>query len=472
MMSTIEIPPRFLERMQNWLGAEFPAFVSVLQQPPQSGLRLNLLKISIADFLNLSPFVLSPIPWCPEGFFIRGEDRPGKHPYHAAGLYYLQEPSAMAVVELLDPQPGERIIDLAAAPGGKATHIAARLQGQGMLVANDLHSQRAWDLVKNLERWGARNIVVTNEPPHRLADQWGAFFDRVLLDAPCSGEGMFRRSLEARLDWSPEIVRACAVRQSGLLPQAARLVRPGGRLVYSTCTFSPEENEAVVSNFLKGHPDFEPVEIKTRVTFEPAHPEWLGIEADLPHWGGQYRLLPHKGFPEGHFIAVLRRRSGGEWQEVRPFPIRLIPLAQRREIQKWLASLGQVDIDPLRLTLYGRRLYAITPAAIDLGRLRVILPGWFLGEIKKERIEPSHALLLALEGKQIAHRLNLSADHPAVRKYLTGEALQEGMLAENERQVLADKGWLAICVDGYPLGWGRVVDKIIKNHLPKAHRLS
>ena len=469
-MSTVEIPPRFLERMRDWLGAEFPAFLSVLHQPPQSGLRVNLLKISIADFLKRAPFDLRPIPWCPEGFFVGGEGRPGKHPYHAAGLYYLQEPSAMAVVDLLDPQPGERIIDLAAAPGGKATHIAARLKGQGLLVANDLHSQRAWDLVKNLERWGARNVIVTNEPPHRLADQWGAFFDRVLLDAPCSGEGMFRRSLEARLDWSPEIVRACAVRQSGLLPQAARLVRPGGRLVYSTCTFAPEENEAVVSNFLKEYREFEPVAVKTRVTFERAHPEWLGIEADLPQWSGLYRLFPHKGFPEGHFIAVLRRRSGGEWQEVRPFPIRLIPPAQRREIQKWLVSLSQADIDPLRLTLYGHRLYAISPAAIDPGRLRVILPGWFLGEIKKDRIEPSHAFLLALQGEQVINKLNLSADHPAVLKYLSGETLPEGMFSEDERQILTNKGWMAICVDGFPLGWGRVVDRVVKNHLPKAHR--
>lgn len=469
-MSTVEIPPRFLERMRGWLGAEFPAFFSALHQPPQSGLRVNLLKISIADFLNLSPFDLRPIPWCPEGFFVGGESRPGKHPYHTAGLYYLQEPSAMAVVDLLDPQPGEHILDLAAAPGGKATQIAARLQGQGLLVANDLHSQRAWDLVKNLERWGARNVIVTSEPPHRLADQWGAFFDRVLLDAPCSGEGMFRRSLEARLDWSAEIVRACAVRQRGLLPQAARLVRPGGRLVYSTCTFAPEENEAVIGNFLKEHREFEPVAVKTRVTFEPAHPEWLGIEADLPQWSGLYRLSPHKGFPEGHFIAVLRRRSGGEWREVPPFPIRLIPPAQRREMQKWLTSLSQAEIDPLRLTLYGHRLYAISPAAIDAGRLRVILPGWFLGEIKKDRIEPSHAFLLALKGGQIVHKLNLSADHPAVLKYLSGDALAQGMFAENERQVLAHKGWMAICVDGYPLGWGRVVDRTIKNHLPKAHR--
>jgi NOL1/NOP2/sun family putative RNA methylase len=469
-VSTIELPSLFLERMQGWLGSEFPDFLAVFNQPPQSGLRVNTMKISVADFLRLSPFDLRPIAWCPEGFFVGGDSRPGKHPYHAAGLYYLQEPSAMAVVDLLDPQPGERVLDLAAAPGGKATHIAARLNGQGLLIANDLHSQRAWDLVKNLERWGARNVMVTNEPPYRLADQWGAFFDRVLLDAPCSGEGMFRRSLEARLDWSPEIVRACAVRQGGLLPQAARLVRPGGRLVYSTCTFAPEENEGVIGAFLKAHPEFELVDVKTRVAFERAHPEWIGIETELPSWSGLYRLMPHKGFPEGHFIAVLRRRSGGEWREVRPFPIRLIPPAQRREIQNWLASLCTADIDPLRLMLNGHRLYFLSPAAIDAGHLRVILPGWFLGEIKKDRIEPSHAFLLALQGEQIAFKLNISADHPAILKYLSGEVLQEGWLSENERQVLAHKGWLAICVDGYPLGWGRVVEKAIKNHLPKAHR--
>lgn len=457
--------------MQGWLGEEFPAFLSVFDQPPQSGLRVNTLKIAVTDFLRKSPFELQPIPWCPEGFFVSGEGRPGKHPYHAAGLYYLQEPSAMAVVELLDPQPGERIIDLAAAPGGKATQIAARLQGQGLLIANDLHSQRAWDLVKNLERWGARNVMVTNEPPHRLADHWGAFFDRVLLDAPCSGEGMFRRSLEARLDWSPEIVRACAARQSGLLPQAARLVRPGGRLVYSTCTFAPEENEAVISRFLREHPEFEFVDVKTSVSFERAHPEWLGIEADLPNWQGIYRLFPHQGYPEGHFIAVLRRRSGGEWREVPPFAIRLLSSAQRRAVQQWVASFCLIDLDPLRLTLFGNRLYAISPAAVNVDRLRVILPGWFLGEVKKDRLEPSHAFLLALRGEQLPIKLKLPADHPALQKYLSGEVLPEALFSESERAIFDHKGWLAICVDEHPLGWGRVVDKRIKNHFPKAHRV-
>lgn len=457
--------------MRGWLGEEFPTFLSIFDQPPQSGLRINTLKIAVTDFLQKSPFDLQPIPWCPEGFFVSSEGRPGKHPYHAAGLYYLQEPSAMAVVELLDPQPGERILDLAAAPGGKATQIAARLQGQGLLIANDLHSQRARDLVKNLERWGARNVMVTNEPPHRLADQWGAFFDRVLLDAPCSGEGMFRRSLEARLDWSPEIVRACAARQSGLLPQAARLVRPGGRLVYSTCTFAPEENEAVVSHFLRTHPEFEFVDVKTSVPFERAHPEWLGIEADLPNWQGIFRLFPHQGYPEGHFIAVLRRRSGGEWREVPPFAIQLLSSAQRREIQQWVASLCTIDLDPLRLTLFGNRLYAISPAAIDAARLRVILPGWFLGEVKKDRFEPSHALLLALRGEHLPVKLDLSADHPALQKFLSGETLPETLFSETDRAIFSHKGWLAICVDGFPLGWGKVVDKSIKNHFPKAHRI-
>lgn len=456
--------------MQKWLGEEFPAFLAVLNQPPQSGLRVNPLKIAVADFVQRSPFDLQPIAWCAEGFYVSGEGRPGKHPYHAAGLYYLQEPSAMAVVELLDPQPGERILDLAAAPGGKATHIAGRLKGQGLLVANDLHSRRAWDLVKNLERWGARNVIVTTEPPHRLADQWGAFFDRVLLDAPCSGEGMFRRSLEARLDWSPEIVRACATRQSGVLPQAARLVRPGGRLVYSTCTFAPEENEGVIGRFLQEHKEFELVEVRTPVAFEQAHPEWLGIESHLPDWRGIYRLLPHHGFPEGHFVAVMRRRSGGEWREVRPFPLRLISRAQQRQVQDWIASLTSLELDPLRLTLYGNRLYFISPAAIDLDRLRVILPGWFLGEIKKDRFEPSHAFLLALPGEQVYSKVNLDADHPALNQYLSGQVLTPESFADDERQIFQQQGWVAICVDGFPLGWGRVANKMIKNHFPKAHR--
>ena len=250
-----DLPPLFLERMQRLFGADqaaFGAFLESYRQPSSAGLRVNTLKISPQRWAAMSPFGLQPVDWCPEGF-LRPEPgasdspqaSPGKHPFHQAGLFYLQDVAAMAPVAILDPQPGERILDLAAAPGGKSTQIAARLQGRGLLVSNEIHPKRAWDLAENLERFGARNAIITQETPERLADHFGAFFDRVLLDAPCSGEGMFRKSAAARQAWSPDLVTGCSIRQVDILRQAARLVRPGGWLVYVTCTLSPE---VVVSN--------------------------------------------------------------------------------------------------------------------------------------------------------------------------------------------------------------------------------
>ncbi len=247
------------------------AFLASYEALPDIGLRVNTLKIAPDAFRQLSPFDLAPVPWCAAGFTVAGDDaEPGKHPYHAAGLYYLQDPSAMAVAELLDPQPGERVLDLAAAPGGKATHIAALMGGEGLLVANEIHPRRAWELAGNLERWGARNVAVTNETPERLAERFEGFFDRVLLDAPCSGEGMMRKSEAARVEWAPELVRGCALRQSAILEQAARLVRPEGRLAYATCTFNPEENEGTIARFLAAHPEFDLVEAPRRPAFRPA----------------------------------------------------------------------------------------------------------------------------------------------------------------------------------------------------------
>ena len=224
------IPTVFLKRMARLLGDEYAAFAAALEQKPVSGLRVNTLKLSAAQFQTISPYSLGePVPWSDSAFIIPTSDFSfGKHPYHLAGLYYLQDPSAMSAAALLDPQPGERVLDLAAAPGGKTTQLAAFMQGSGLLVANEIKDKRLGHLAVNVERWGAGNVVITNETPERLADTLGAFFDRVLVDAPCSGEGMFRKDASARLDWSPEMVAGCALRQRNILRVAARLVRQGG----------------------------------------------------------------------------------------------------------------------------------------------------------------------------------------------------------------------------------------------------
>ncbi|CAM5193217.1 NOL1/NOP2/sun family putative RNA methylase OS=Ureibacillus acetophenoni OX=614649 GN=SAMN05877842_10619 PE=3 SV=1 [Ureibacillus acetophenoni] len=236
----MNLPEPFLLKMKNLLQDEFEAIIQSYDDEKSHALRVNTLKIDIDEFLHKNPFTLERIPWVETGFFYTHNDRPGKHPYHESGLYYIQEPSAMAVGEFVDPKPGERVLDLCAAPGGKTTHLASKMKGEGFLLSNEIHPARAKILSQNVERMGIKNTVVTNETPERLAERFPSFFDRILVDAPCSGEGMFRKDEEAREHWSLENVEICASRQIDILKSAATMLKPGGRLVYSTCTFSPE----------------------------------------------------------------------------------------------------------------------------------------------------------------------------------------------------------------------------------------
>ena len=324
MAKETALPLSFLARMAELLDEDFPQFLVKLNQPFVPALRVNTLKLSVAEFQALSPWPLVPVPWCPDGFYLDRKANAGTHPYHDAGLYYIQEPSAMAVAALLAPQPGERVLDLCASPGGKATHAAALLAGEGLLVANDIDRGRAEVLRHNLERLGARNALVLSESPRRLATRWPGAFDRVIVDAPCSGEGMFRKKEEARFHWSEAHVAGCAIRQQDILNSAAELLRPGGRLVYATCTFAPEENEGSVWRFLQSHPDFELIEPTWRPGFMAGRPEWAEWpKEESGEWrveSGEVdarmsldrtvRLWPHKVQGEGHFVAVMQRMEG------------------------------------------------------------------------------------------------------------------------------------------------------------------
>jgi NOL1/NOP2/sun family putative RNA methylase len=458
------IPAAFLERISGRLGGEYPAFLASYAAAPGAGLRVNTLKMSVEAFREAASFELAPVPWCSAGFTVPEEQTPGKHSWHAAGLYYLQEPSAMAVAELLDPQPGERVLDLAAAPGGKATHIASLMRDQGLLIANEMHPKRAWDLAENLERWGTRNAAITNEPPERLAERFAGYFDRVLLDAPCSGEGMFRKSEAARREWSPALVAGCALRQSAILEHAARLVRPGGRLVYSTCTFAPEEDEAVIARFLDGHDEFELIEPVPRPGFSPGRPDWIAEQQgrDITcNVSTTIRLWPHTGPGEGHFVAVLQRQPTIEsvtqprlWPSVRlPRPVEQ---AYRAFCAAHLASVPAVE----RLALVGSYLYALPPKLPDLSGLRFLHPGWWLGTIKKDRFEPCHALALGMALKNALRAVCLDAASPDLRAYLQGSSFRS----------LGDDGWLLVAVESQPLGWGKRVNGTVKSHYPKGLR--
>ena len=427
------LPLEFLERMKSQLSEEYPQYLQSLERPRAVALRFNPLKGASPSL----PFVKEPVPWEPMGYYYDPESRPGLHPYHEAGVYYLQEASAMAPVALLDPQPGERICDLCAAPGGKSTQIAGRLAGEGFLLCNEYSPKRAKILSRNIERLGIGNALVTNETPQNLAKHWKGYFHRVLIDAPCSGEGMFRKEEAAVTDWSQETVEMCARRQTEILDAGAQLVCPGGRLVYSTCTFAPEENEQVIAEFLQNHPDFYP---------ETVAAPWFTAGEN-----GSFRLWPHKLLGEGHFAAVLRR-SGEE-------DVPQAPTAGEKLPKLWTEFAKELDIKlPAgKAVLFGQSLYWAPEEMPELRGLKVLRPGLELGTVKKDRFEPAHALALWLSDCKNTH--DLSWDSTEIGKYMHGETIPSQA-----------KGWCLVRVDGYAIGWGKGDKTVLKNHYPKGLR--
>ena len=427
------LPEAFLERMKAQLNEEYPDFLRSLERPRAVALRFNPLK---GEQPQLS-FVGEPVPWEKNGFYYDPASRPGLHPYHEAGVYYLQEASAMAPVQLLDPQPGERVCDLCAAPGGKSTQIAGRMAGEGFLLCNEHSPKRAKILRSNIERMGVANALVTNETVDRLAQRLEGFFDRVLIDAPCSGEGMFRKEEAAVTDWSQDTVLMCAQRQAQILHHGSRLVRPGGRLVYSTCTFAPEEDELAVAAFLETHPDF---------AAESVDAPWF-----VAGENASYRMWPHKLLGEGHFAAVLRRVDGSE-TETEPVQGQKLP-------KEWVSFAKELDIrlPEGKAVLFGQKLYWAPADLPDIRGLKVLCPGLELGEVKKDRFEPAHALALWL--RNCKNTVELTACAPETAKYLHGDVLP-----------CTQKGWCLVKIDGYSIGWGKGDGNQLKNHYPKGLR--
>ncbi len=457
-------PPEFLQKMRHLLGDEYAAFAASYAQEAHMGLRVNTLKIGAANFSSKSPFTLTPVgDYEPAGFRVADEERPGRHPYHAAGLYYLQEPSAMAVATLLDPQPGEWVLDLAAAPGGKATHLITRMNDQGLLVANDVDRPRARDLAENLERWGARNTLITSSTPQQLAAHFGPVFDRVLLDAPCSGEGMFRK--QEGFDWSDQMVMACARRQTAVLPTAASLLRPGGILAYATCTFSPEENEGVIGRFLTDHPDFSLITPPRHAGFAPGQPRWLPKDVPLPDASQlmhTIRFWPHRFPGEGHFVALLQKKEGGRLGHLAQ--LNPAPLPARAEWQLWRAFAREVlrlELDEARMVVSnGRYLHLLPPHAPDTTKLYVLRHGLPLAELRQNHLKPAHALALTLTAADVQQCADFAPEDPLLHAYLQGHPIPHS----------GPNGWLLVTVDGFGLGWGKRVSGQIKNHYPRGLR--
>lgn len=463
-MNTMESwPDEFVARMCRWLGDDSDAFFAALSKRDY-GIRLNPQRGAIERLATVLPWETQPVPWCAEGRWL-DPSRPasdvdledfslGAHAYHMTGVYYVQDPSAMAAAVLLDAQPGEWVLDLAASPGSKATHIAARMRGEGVLVANEVSRRRTTVLAMNLERMGVMNALVTNAYPDQLSTTWSGLFDAMLVDAPCSGEGMFSRDPRALSDWNLKSVRAFAAKQRTILDQAAPLVRAGGRILYGTCTFSPEENEGVIAAFLEMHPEFELAPLPDLPGLGRGHPEWVNAPASLAQTG---RFWPHTGPGHGHFYALLRRRGTppddlpAQWAGQR-MPGRVLRLYEK--------TLGEVLTGLLPqegLFLSKDDHCYVTPMAPELwANLPVLRPGWWVASLRHNKIYPDHALAMALGPDDVTECIDLAPDDPRLSRYL------DGSLWPGE----GPAGFLLVTVDGFPLGWAKRAGGRVRSRYP------
>ena len=462
----ITLPIAFEEKMKRLLKEEYDAYIRCYENPRYYGLRINTLKISTEEFLRICPFEVKPIPWVKNGFYYDGDKiSPAKHPYYFAGLYYLQEPSAMTPASRLPIEPGDRVLDVCAAPGGKATELGAKLRGEGVLAANDISSSRARGLLKNMEVFGIGNMMVLSEEPGRLETYFPEYFDKILIDAPCSGEGMFRKDRKMVKAWEEHGPAFFAKLQRSIITQAARMLRPGGMMLYSTCTFDPEENEGTIEYLLKEYPEFEILEMEGYEGFAKGRPDVS--ESGNPELAKTVRIFPHKMNGEGHFLALLRKGEPSASEEASAASSSRSRKKVPEELDEFFKDISW-ELDPQRLDIRGERVYYMPEGLPDLKGIRFLRTGLLLGELKKKRFEPSQALAMNLKREDYAHTLNLPVDDERVVRYLKGETIDTDDLAP-----VKAKGWHLVCVDGYPLGWGKLANGTLKNkYLPGWRNMS
>jgi len=487
-MELVTLPPDFIKKMQGLLEEEWEEFESCYRNHKYQGLRFNPLKHGLREqdytqiLSDLAIQETTPISWAGHAYYYQEEARPGMHPYHEAGLYYIQEPSAMCAASLLAPSPGERVLDLCAAPGGKSTQLAAFLNQQGLLVCNEIHPARCKILSQNIERFGIANAIVTNENSETLSGRFPEYFHKILVDAPCSGEGMFRKNPKAALEWSQNQVELCAKRQLAILENAAKMLMPGGTMLYSTCTFSPEENEGVIGDFLQAHPEFF-VACRENPYFSCGNPAWGNGMEELSH---TFRLWPHRLHGEGHFAALLQKsgqipakekvlkkreavdriNKGNKMNKINKIDKRLL-----EELKKFTSQTLSEEMEDYILSgdfiLFGEQLYRLPEVFPDLSRLRVLRPGLHIGSFVKNSFKPSHALALFLGRENVKNSVLLSLCDKQTGMYYNGEALNSETLKINGK---GQKGWCLICINGYSAGWGKITEGMIKNHYPKGLR--
>lgn len=459
----MNLPIEFEKKMKAFLGNEWDDFLYSYDNNRFQALRFNTLKVQspeermrILKVLGISPD--KKVSWADEAYYFDENVRPGKHPYHEMGLYYIQEPSAMSAAALLAPKPGMRVLDLCAAPGGKSTQLATYLGDSGLLVSNEINTQRSRILSQNIERMGIKNAIVTNEDSFVLASHFPGFFNAIQVDAPCSGEGMFRKLPEAIEQWSMENVAICAARQKEILDNAAVMLKPGGVIVYSTCTFSREENEDVIEYFLERHTDFTLEEME--------------------------RFWPHKVDGEGHFVAKLVRRgrvdtdlkadrknkksknSKNRKNETKPALTKENMKLLSEFLDKTISEDMAAWIKNSRLVMFGEQLYRLPDMEVDIKGLKVQRAGLHIGEFKKQRFEPSHSLALALKLNDAKNLVKLTCDNPQTIGFFNGQSV----MLSDEQAAECKKGWALVCVDGYTAGWGKVNGTQVKNHYPKGLR--
>ena len=452
-MSELKLSEEYLNRMRDLLGEEeFSAYLKSFDEERLYGLRVNTAKVTPEAFPELVSWDLKPVPWIPNGFYYEGTERPAKDPYYYAGLYYLQEPSAMTPAMLLPVEPGDRVLDLCGAPGGKSTELGVKLAGKGVLISNDISNSRAKALLKNLELWGISNICVTSETPDKLADVFGPWFDKILIDAPCSGEGMFRKDDDMVKSYEERGPEYYSEIQKEITDQAVRMLAPGGLLLYSTCTFSRCEDEEIICHILENHQEMELIRLPL---FEGASG---GIGLD-----GCIRLFPHKIKGEGHFISLLRKNGGGaertaagSRERSRTEPQGKKSPALPKELTDFLALMNR-EFDGSRIMIKNDSVYYLPENFIPAKELRYLRTGLLLGELKNKRFEPGQALAMTLHAEEFRQTISWKKEDDRVIRYLKGETIS---LTPEEGPV---KGCCLVCVDGYPLGFAKGTGMALKN---------
>ncbi len=449
----MRLPEAFDRRIKEQLLDEYDAYIECLNNKMNHGIRINTSKISVEEFMQISPFELTKVEWTNNGFYYDADKyTPSKHPYYYAGLYYIQEPSAMTPASVLDIEEGDLVLDICAAPGGKSTELAAKLNGTGILITNDISNSRAKALLKNMELFGIANMCIVNEPPNNIASSFPSMFDKILIDAPCSGEGMFRKSASMVTAWENNGTELFAGLQKGILNEMVKCLKPGGTMLYSTCTFSPEENEQSVEYLLSLDDSLYLKEVPKYKGFDDGHVGWGNTNCkELIKCA---RLWPHRIKGEGHFIALIGKKNDDDKSYSTEY--RFKPYKLDEYTSEFLSHISdEAGIDSDRIEENKGKLYYIPEGTPDVRGLRLLRQGLYLGEVKKNRFEPGQSLAMYLRMKDYDNCISLSADDNRIIKYLKGETIE---VDEDIRN-----GYTLICVDGYPLGWAKNNNGVLKN---------